>query len=150
MAEGLPTGDGPPALEANESDNCLPNALVIAIVICSPPSVTVLPISGAIVVGAVIVCPIATVTGGMVLLPVTIALVVLVFLRLRTRTVSLKVIVTGTAALLVSRALEGDEVVFDIEREAVFLIATVTVARADGHWDGVAATRAARIRIAIT
>ena len=122
MAEGLPTGDGPPAFEAKERDKHLPYVLVIAIVMSSPePSVVaVLPASGTLVIRTV--------------------------LRAGTETVLLIVTVTVVAAVLpTSKALV---VGVALEVECAFPRVTVT-AGAGGQSNGVAATRAASIKTAI-
>jgi len=81
VAEGLPTGDGPPAFEVKERDKHLPYVLVIAIVMSSPePSVAIVLLASR-------------------------ALVIRTVLRARTETVLL--IVTVVAAVLpTSKALE--------------------------------------------
>jgi len=99
VAEGLPTGDGPPAFEVKERDKHLPYVLVIAIVISSPkPSVAaVLPASRALVIRTVLrartetVLLIVTIVAAV--LPTSKALVVGVALEVEC--VFLRVIVTG-------------------------------------------------------
>jgi len=99
VAEGLPTGDGPPAFEVKERDKHLPYVLVIAIVILSPKLsiAIVLLASRALVIRTVLRARIET-----VLLIVTIVAAVLltskaliVGVALEVKCVFLRVIVTG-------------------------------------------------------
>ncbi len=100
MAEGFPTGDGPPAFEVKERDKHLPYVLVIAIVMLSPERFVV------------------------VVLLASRALVIRTVLRARIETVLLIVTVIVAVVLPTSKALVVGVV---LEVECVFLRVTVIV-----------------------
>ena len=149
VAEGLPTGDGPPAFEAKERDKDVPCVLVIATVMYlpEPSGVAVLPISGALVIRTALRAGIETVS-----LTVTVTVVVAVLSAPKAlvemapevecaffRVITVAVVPPASRALLVGVALKA---------RCVFLRVTVT-AGVSRQLKGVAATSAASIKTAI-